>query len=94
MESIITHHRFLIGAVVVTLLCAGCSSKSKVADAEAPGEGVVAEDVVAQNELLDSDTPRRNGSTRRPAGPPRGLTVSLEPGAASTGPAKRKVGPD
>jgi len=57
MESIITHHRFLIGAVVVTLLCAGCSSKSKVADAEAPGEGVVAEDVVAQNELLDSDTP-------------------------------------
>ena len=52
MESFITHHRFLIGAVVVTLLCAGCSSRSKVADVETPGE-----DVVAQNELLDSDTP-------------------------------------
>jgi len=55
MEFVIAQLRFLICAVVVTLLCAGCSSNSKVAEAETAEEDVVSEGAVNQDVLLESE---------------------------------------
>jgi hypothetical protein len=41
MESAVVRHWFLIGAVAAALLCAGCSSKSKVTEAPVPTEETV-----------------------------------------------------
>jgi len=45
MGSVVADHRFLIGAVVAILLCAGCSSKSGMAEGEVPTEEAVVTNV-------------------------------------------------
>jgi len=42
MGSVVTHHRFLAGAVVTAFVCSGCASRSGSTDADTPDDEITA----------------------------------------------------